>query len=183
MKYTNISKSFDKEINDKPFSGDFQIDVKLNNNENIKEKKDDFSYKSSDADKEDKNKNQFDISSSYKNNNESRNNRTNQEINKEKKDNRKHSLKLKSLKALGKGQISLKYKVFVITLWIIFFISFLVGFITHFNLKLPITASGIIWSFNFIIFIIALIYTYLYYKIIRSPLPEDKLKLLQNFPM
>lgn len=91
--------------------------------------------------------------------------------------------KAKTLKYLARGQISIKYKVFLITLWIIFLASFIVGFITHFDLKLPVTASGIIWSFSFIVLVIAIVYSVIFYKISKSNLPEEKYRLLQNFPL
>ncbi len=95
---------------------------------------------------------------------------------------RKKNEKLKLLKSINRGIISVKYKIFLATLWIIFLISFIVGFITHFEIKLPVTASGIIWTFSFIFLILASIYSYLYFKINKSDNSEEKLNLLRLFP-
>lgn len=104
------------------------------------------------------------------------------ELRKKISDKRKKTEKQKLLKTLSKGNLSLKYKIFLITLWIVFLASFIIGFITHFEIKLPITASGIIWSFSFIIFIVALIYSRIFYRVSKSNDAEEKLRLLKNFP-
>jgi len=101
---------------------------------------------------------------------------------KKKSEKRKQSEKNQLKKSINRGGISMKYKIFLITLWIVFFSSFIVGFITHFEIKLPITASGIIWCFSFIMLIVAVIYSHFYYKICRSDDVEEKIKLLKNFP-
>lgn len=95
---------------------------------------------------------------------------------------RKKNEKQKLLKSLSRGKLSIKYKIFLITLWIVFLASFIVGFITHFEIKLPITASGIIWSFSFVILIVALIYSMVYYKVAKSVDAEEKFRLLKYYP-
>jgi len=110
-------------------------------------------------------------------------NNINLEFKKQINSNRKKKEKEKLLKNLSRGEISIKYLIFVIILFLIFLVSFIVGFILHFDLKLHVTASGIIWTFSFIMLCLTIFYSYIYYKIKKTKIVEEKYKLLKCFPM
>jgi hypothetical protein len=77
----------------------------------------------------------------------------------------------------------LRYIVFISTLWIVFTISFILGFILHYDLQSDITFSSILWTFSTILFIIATIYTTLFYKARNSVDYEKKVSYLKFFPV
>ena len=78
---------------------------------------------------------------------------------------------------------SIKYSIFVATLWLIFLAAFIVGFIVHFDVKGPVTASGIIWSFSALVFFLAVVYSYIYYKAKRNISSEYLQRYLRMFPV
>jgi hypothetical protein len=78
---------------------------------------------------------------------------------------------------------SIKYIVFIGTIWVIF-IGFLVaGCMVHFKEADNINAASILWALSFIVFIIGCIYTYLYVKARHANSKEDKIKLLKYLPL
>jgi hypothetical protein len=93
--------------------------------------------------------------------------------------------KLKRIKKQSKSHIyfSIKYKIFLIIIWLIFFASFIVGFIVHYEVKSHVNASTIIWTFSSIIFCVSVIYSYLYYKANSNSSPENMRNYLKYFPL
>jgi len=79
--------------------------------------------------------------------------------------------------------LSLKHKIFLIILWLIFLSSFVVGFIIHFDVKSSVNASSIIWSFSSIIFCICLIYSVIFYKAKNAKTQEELGKYLRLVPL
>jgi hypothetical protein len=125
----------------------------------------------------------LDIIDSYNIKNTNNDNNYNLEYKKQINSNRKKKEKEKFLKNLSRGEISIKYLIFIIILFIIFLVSLIVGFILHFDLKLHVTASGIIWTFSFILLCLTIFYSYIYFKIKKAKIIEEKYKLLRYFPM
>lgn len=79
---------------------------------------------------------------------------------------------------------SVKYTVFIITMWMAFVGTFIVGMIVHFKINEGITPSAILWTFSFILAIVALIYTIIYCTIRRNNTSEEtRQKLLRTFPI
>ena len=81
------------------------------------------------------------------------------------------------------GVAFLRYLIFVITLWIVFTISFILGFILHYDLQSDVTFSSILWTFSFIIFVIATIFTILYRKAKKETDFSKKISYLKFFPV
>lgn len=96
---------------------------------------------------------------------------------------RKKKEKEKVLKSLSRGDLSIKYLIFIIILYVIFLITLIIGFILHFDLKLHVTASGILWTFSFIMLVLSIFYTLIYKKIKKSKDPEEKYNLIRYFPL
>jgi uncharacterized membrane protein len=78
---------------------------------------------------------------------------------------------------------SSKYLIFIITIWVVAFISFIIGFILHFGISVGITASSIVWTFSFILCVLASVFTYLYKKAQNLEDVNEKIKLLKFFPI
>lgn len=78
---------------------------------------------------------------------------------------------------------SSKYTIFLVTLWLVFFATFIVGFILHFDVKTSINASSIIWAFSAIIFVISILYTLVYCKAKKATNVEELQKYLRLMPI
>jgi hypothetical protein len=78
--------------------------------------------------------------------------------------------------------MSMKYVIFISTLWIVFSGAFIAGFIVYYK-DAAINASSILWAFAFIVFVLAMIYTILYVKAKRAVSTEDKVRLLRFLPI
>ncbi len=74
---------------------------------------------------------------------------------------------------------SLKYTVFLLTIWLIFLAAFIVGFILRFDVESSISASTIIWCFSAFILIIAVLYTCIYYRARKARNDEEMQKYLK----
>jgi hypothetical protein len=95
------------------------------------------------------------------------NNHTNQKNKKALLNVEKETRKIKKKKKESKIFFSMKYIIYLITLWLIFFAAFIIGFILHFDKpanQSMINASTVIWAFSSFIFVIAILYTFIYYK-------------------
>ena len=77
----------------------------------------------------------------------------------------------------------LRYGVFIATLWVVFCISFILGFVLHFDLKSDVTFSSILWTFSFIICVLATTYSILLYKSRNATDYDTKVFYLKFFPV
>jgi hypothetical protein len=91
--------------------------------------------------------------------------------------------KFKKSKKLKINPKSIKYIIFISTLWLIFLGFLIAGLLVHFKEANNINAASILWALSFVVFIIACIYTYLYIKARQSATKEDKIKLLKYMPL
>lgn len=96
----------------------------------------------------------------------------NEESNEKKRKRKKH-IKL---------YFSFRHTVYLITLWLIFLISFIIGFIVHFDTVKNVTASSIIWTFSIVICFFSVLYTYNYYRCVKARNEEELQKHLRYFP-
>jgi len=78
---------------------------------------------------------------------------------------------------------SSKYIIFLVTLWIIAFLSFIIGFILQYAVGVGIIAASVLWTFSLIICAIASVFTYLYKKSRDEEDINEKIKLLRYFPI
>jgi hypothetical protein len=98
------------------------------------------------------------------------------------KESRELSARMKRKKKT-KYVISLKYKIFLIVLWLIFLSSFIVGFILHFDVKSPVSASSILWAFSFCVFCVCVVYSVIFYKAKHAKTQEELGKYLKFVPV
>ena len=97
---------------------------------------------------------------------------------------RKSRLNKTKHKKVEKHYFSIKYTIFLASIWIIFFAAFIVGFIVHYDVKnSSVTASSIIWTFSGIDFIFSIIFTYLYVKATKAKTNEELHKYLRLIPI
>ena len=94
-------------------------------------------------------------------------------VEKEKKRKRKKALKL---------YFSSKHTVYLITLWLIFLLSFIIGFVVHFDTTKNVTASSILWTFSIVVCFFSVLYSYNYYKCKKAKSEEELQKYLKYFP-
>lgn len=77
---------------------------------------------------------------------------------------------------------SSRHTAYLISLWVIFMISFICGFVVHFDTEKNVTASSILWTFSAIIFMVSLAYSYAYYKCAKAKSEEELQKYLKYIP-
>ena len=77
---------------------------------------------------------------------------------------------------------SFKHTVYLITLWAIFFASFSIGFLVHFDTIKNVTASSILWTFSLILLFFCILYSYNYYRCTKAKTEEELQKYLKYFP-
>jgi membrane protein insertase Oxa1/YidC/SpoIIIJ len=90
---------------------------------------------------------------------------------------------IKKKKKIKANPKSIKYIVFIGTIWVIFAGFLIAGCMVHFKEADNINAASILWTLSFIVFIIGCIYTYLYVKARRAASKEEKIKLLKYLPL
>ena len=78
--------------------------------------------------------------------------------------------------------LSLKHKIYLFTIWLMFIITFISGFIVHYDTIENVTASSILWTFSSIICFLAILYTYCYYKCIHAKSIKEQQKYLKYIP-
>lgn len=78
--------------------------------------------------------------------------------------------------------LSLKHKIYLFSIWLVFIITFISGFIVHYDTIENVTASSILWTFSSIICILAILYTYCYYKCIHAKSIKEQQKYLKYIP-
>ena len=78
---------------------------------------------------------------------------------------------------------SMKYLIMLITLWIIFLATFIVGFIVHYEVENSVNASSIIWTLSVVVFVISMIFTVLYVRARKASSTEESEKFLKYFPI
>lgn len=78
---------------------------------------------------------------------------------------------------------SIKYLILLITMWAIFLATFIVGFVVHYEVDNSVTASSVIWTLSFIVFVISIIFTLLYYKARKARNIEESEKFLRYLPI
>lgn len=143
-------------------NSEFEIHSNSRSNRNKQEKESNYNPKSIDDDiyKQDSARDNRNLTSeSYLNNKKSKN------------------------KKSKKYYFSIKYTVLLITLWLIFTASFIVGFIVHFDVKSAVNASSIIWSFSGIILVVSILYSIVYYKARKARTNEELGRLLKFIPL
>lgn len=97
---------------------------------------------------------------------------------------RKSKLAKAKTKKVEKHYFSIKYTIFLTSIWIIFIASFIVGFIVHYDIKnSSVTASSIIWTFSGLDFVFSIIFTYLYVKAKKAKTNEELYKYLRLIPI
>ena len=78
--------------------------------------------------------------------------------------------------------LSLKHKIYLFSIWLVFIITFISGFIVHYDTIENVTASSILWTFSSIICFLAILYTYCYYKCIHAKSIKEQQKYLKYIP-
>ena len=79
-------------------------------------------------------------------------------------------------------ELNFRHTAYLISIWFIFSIIFISGFIVHFDSTNNVTASSILWTFSSVICFFALIYSFLYYKCLNSKTDFEKHKYLKFIP-
>ena len=77
---------------------------------------------------------------------------------------------------------SSRHTAYLISIWLIFVIVFLTGFIVHFDTDNNVTASSILWTFSVVLLLFAIIYSYLYYKCAKAKNNAELYKYLRFIP-
>lgn len=77
---------------------------------------------------------------------------------------------------------SFRHTIYLITLWVIFAATFIIGFIVHFDTVQNVTASSIMWTFSIILFVFCILYSYNYYRCIKAKTEEELQNYLKYFP-
>jgi hypothetical protein len=91
--------------------------------------------------------------------------------------------KEKNKRKVNKNHLSLKYGIFLFTLWLTFMASFIMGFIVHYDIPNKVNAASIIWTFSGVLFIISMCYTYLYHKAKKCYNSDSLRDYLKYFPI
>lgn len=77
---------------------------------------------------------------------------------------------------------SSKHTIYLFSIWFVFIITFISGFIVHYDTIQNVTASSIIWTFSSIICIFAVLYSYCYYKCLHAKNVKEIQKYLKYIP-
>ena len=77
---------------------------------------------------------------------------------------------------------SSRHTAYLFSVWIVFVVVFICGFIVHFETDNSITASSILWTFSAVLLFFAIIYSYLYYKCSKAKSKEELYKYLRFIP-
>lgn len=93
-------------------------------------------------------------------------------------------LQEKKARASYNKWINIKHYIFITVLWIGFVTSLIIGFLLHFKFETGITASSIMFSFSFVLFLLSLFYSILLIKLINKEKANDlsRYKLFNLFP-
>lgn len=98
------------------------------------------------------------------------------------KGNRSIKSKRRVRKKEKKLYFSFQHTVFLGTLWFIFGLTFIIGFLVHFETTKNVTASSIIWTFSIVICVVGILYSYNYYKCKHAKSEEELQQRLKYFP-
>ena len=77
---------------------------------------------------------------------------------------------------------SSRHTAYLFSVWIVFVVVFICGFIVHFETDNSVTASSILWTFSAVLLFFAIIYSYLYYKCAKAKTKEELYKYLRFIP-
>lgn len=88
----------------------------------------------------------------------------------------------KRIKKKAKLYFSSKHTAYLIVLWLIFLITFIVGFVVHFDTTKNVTASSILWTFSLVIFGFSVLYSYCYYMCSHAKTETELQKYLKYIP-
>ena len=77
---------------------------------------------------------------------------------------------------------SSRHTAYLISIWLIFVVVFITGFIVHFDTDNNVTASSILWTFSGVLFCFGILYSYLYYKCSKAKSKEELYKYLRFIP-
>ena len=77
---------------------------------------------------------------------------------------------------------SSRHTAYLFSIWIVFIIVFITGFIVHFETDNNVTASSILWTFSGVIMLFGIIYSYLYYKCYKAKNNQELYKYLRFIP-
>ena len=77
---------------------------------------------------------------------------------------------------------SSKHTIYLFSIWFVFIIIFISGFIVHYDTIQNVTASSILWTFSSIICIFAILYSYCYYKCLHAKSDKEIQKYLKYIP-
>ena len=77
---------------------------------------------------------------------------------------------------------SSRHTAYLISIWLMFVVVFVTGFIVHFDTDNNVTASSILWTFSAVLLLFAIIYSYLYYKCSKAKSNEELYKYLRFIP-
>ena len=77
---------------------------------------------------------------------------------------------------------SSRHTAYLVSIWLVFLVVFLTGFIVHFDTDNNVTASSILWTFSAVLLFFAIIYSYLYYKCSKAKSKEELYKYLRFIP-
>ncbi len=78
--------------------------------------------------------------------------------------------------------LSSKHTIYLFSIWFVFIIIFISGFIVHYDTIQNVTASSILWTFSSIICILAILYSYCYYKCLHAKSDKEIQKYLKYIP-
>lgn len=97
------------------------------------------------------------------------------------KEKRKHRLLKKKTKLYS--HMSYRYTVYLISFWLIFIASFIMGFVVHYDIPNTVNISTILWCFSAILFIISTLYSLVFYKAKQAKTKEELTKYLKYIPI
>lgn len=95
---------------------------------------------------------------------------------------KRKEVKERKRKKKQKLYFSYQHTVFLGTIWFIFLLTFIIGFIVHFKTTKNVTASSIMWTFSGVICGIGVLYSYNYYRCSKAKDEEELQKWLKYFP-
>ena len=179
------------------------MNVEIDNVSGVKEEK--YSYKGNSnmidddpintAYKNKKNENPFELASGVSKNNSNSNSlnvsSVKSSINSRKSDFSSYGrLSIRMQKKLSRSgydediliDFSSRHTAYLISIWLIFVMVFITGFIVHFDTDNNVTASSILWTFSAVLLFFAIIYSYLYYKCSKAKSNEELYKYLKFIP-
>lgn len=80
--------------------------------------------------------------------------------------------------------INIKHYIFITVLWTGFLSSLIIGFLLHFEFETGITASSIMFSLSFLLFLLSILYSILLIKLKNKERVNDlsRFKLFNLFP-